>query len=642
MTARPRRVARGALSAAWLTVARRGGDFARARARSLDRASSTHPAPPQHHRQEHRAHEDQPDRKRDHRRDRRRHQGARPAATAASGGKPLVIVESPTKANKIAGYLGSGYVVEASVGHIRDLPAQRRRRPGRAQGRRVGAARRRRRQLLRAALRRQPRPQAAGQPAQAADEGRQRGLPRDRRGPRGRGHRLAPGRHPQAPGAGAPDGLPRDHPRGDRPRRRQPARARHRPGRRPGDPPHPRPALRLRGQPGALEEGPAEAVGRARAVGGHPDRRRARAGADGVPRRRLLVARGHLRRPEAGRRDRRGRADDGPRHAGQRRRQPGRHRPRLRRRPPAGSPATSCTSTRPAPAGSPPGSRAARSSVSRVDEKPYRRRPYAPFTTSTLQMDAGRKLGWSSAQTMRVAQRLYENGHITYMRTDSTNLSEEAINAARQQARELYGDAYVPAEARRYKSKAKGAQEAHEAIRPAGDNFRTPGQLAAAAGPRRVPALRAGLAAHGRLADGRRGRADGEHPAGRAQRHRRGGRVHRQRPHDHLPRLPQGLRGVARREHRPPATTRAATTPSAGCRGCERGQQLDTRELDAEGPHHHARRPATPSRAWSPGSRSWASAARRPTRRSCRRSRTAGTSGRRATRSCPRSSPSPW
>ena len=113
--------------------------------------------------------------------------------------------------------------------------------------------------------------------------------------------------------------------------------------------------------------------------------------------------------------------------------------------------------------------------VSRVDEKPYRRRPYAPFMTSTLQMDAGRKLGWSSAQTMRVAQRLYENGHITYMRTDSTNLSQEAINAARQQARELYGDAYVPAEARRYKSKAKGAQEAHEAIRPAGDTFRTPG-----------------------------------------------------------------------------------------------------------------------------------------------------------------------
>src|SRR3712207_198431 len=95
-----------------------------------------------------------------------------------------------------------------------------------------------------------------------------------------------------------------------------------------------------------------------------------------------------------------------------------------------------------------------------------------------MQMEAGRKLGWSSAQVMRVAQRLYENGHITYMRTDSTNLSNEAINAARTQARQLYGDAYVPAEARRYAKKAKGAQEAHEAIRPAGDNFRTPGQLA--------------------------------------------------------------------------------------------------------------------------------------------------------------------
>ncbi|MGY1621273.1 type I DNA topoisomerase [Geodermatophilus sp. SYSU D00965] len=116
--------------------------------------------------------------------------------------------------------------------------------------------------------------------------------------------------------------------------------------------------------------------------------------------------------------------------------------------------------------------------VSRVDEKPYRRRPYAPFTTSTLQMEAGRKLGWSSAQVMRVAQRLYENGHITYMRTDSTNLSNEAINAARTQARQLYGDAFVPAEPRRYAKKAKGAQEAHEAIRPAGDSFRTPGQLA--------------------------------------------------------------------------------------------------------------------------------------------------------------------
>ncbi|MGI8652082.1 MAG: type I DNA topoisomerase [Geodermatophilaceae bacterium] len=116
--------------------------------------------------------------------------------------------------------------------------------------------------------------------------------------------------------------------------------------------------------------------------------------------------------------------------------------------------------------------------VTRTEEKPYRRRPYPPFMTSTLQMEAGRKLRWSSATVMRVAQRLYENGHITYMRTDSTTLSETALSAARKQARELYGDAYVPAEPRRYTRKVKNAQEAHEAIRPSGDSFRTPGQLA--------------------------------------------------------------------------------------------------------------------------------------------------------------------
>ncbi len=116
--------------------------------------------------------------------------------------------------------------------------------------------------------------------------------------------------------------------------------------------------------------------------------------------------------------------------------------------------------------------------VTRVEEKPYRRRPYAPFMTSTLQQEAGRKLRWSAAQVMRIAQRLYENGYITYMRTDSTNLSETAINAARTQVRELYGDRYVPAEPRRYAKKVKNAQEAHEAIRPSGDAFQTPGALA--------------------------------------------------------------------------------------------------------------------------------------------------------------------
>jgi DNA topoisomerase-1 len=116
--------------------------------------------------------------------------------------------------------------------------------------------------------------------------------------------------------------------------------------------------------------------------------------------------------------------------------------------------------------------------VTRVEEKPYRRKPYPPFMTSTLQQEAGRKLRMSSQQAMRVAQRLYENGYITYMRTDSTNLSETALTAARSQARELYGDAYVPPEPRRYVRKVKNAQEAHEAIRPSGDAFRTPGEVA--------------------------------------------------------------------------------------------------------------------------------------------------------------------
>ena len=115
--------------------------------------------------------------------------------------------------------------------------------------------------------------------------------------------------------------------------------------------------------------------------------------------------------------------------------------------------------------------------VGRVERKPYSRRPSAPFMTSTLQQDASRKLRFSAQTTMRVAQRLYENGYITYMRTDSTTLSESALTAARNQARELYGAEYVPAEPRRYERKVKNAQEAHEAIRPAGDAFRTPKQL---------------------------------------------------------------------------------------------------------------------------------------------------------------------
>jgi len=115
--------------------------------------------------------------------------------------------------------------------------------------------------------------------------------------------------------------------------------------------------------------------------------------------------------------------------------------------------------------------------VSSVEDKPYTRRPAPPFMTSTLQQEASRKLRLSSQQTMRVAQRLYENGYITYMRTDSTTLSESALTAARSQARDLYGAETVPAEPRQYTRKVKNAQEAHEAIRPAGDKFRTPDEV---------------------------------------------------------------------------------------------------------------------------------------------------------------------
>ncbi|WP_125098696.1 type I DNA topoisomerase [Leucobacter chromiireducens] len=116
-------------------------------------------------------------------------------------------------------------------------------------------------------------------------------------------------------------------------------------------------------------------------------------------------------------------------------------------------------------------------SVRSVETKPHTRRPAAPFTTSTLQQEASRKLRYSSRQTMSFAQALYENGYITYMRTDSPTLSKQAIQAARTQAAELYGAQTLPEKPRVYTGKAKGAQEAHEAIRPAGDAFQRPSDL---------------------------------------------------------------------------------------------------------------------------------------------------------------------
>ena len=115
--------------------------------------------------------------------------------------------------------------------------------------------------------------------------------------------------------------------------------------------------------------------------------------------------------------------------------------------------------------------------VSEVAERPYTQRPPAPFVTSSLQQEAGRKLRFTAQRTMQAAQSLYENGYITYMRTDSVNLSEQAVTAARAQIASLYGADYVPDAVRRYATKSRGAQEAHEAIRPAGESFRTPDAL---------------------------------------------------------------------------------------------------------------------------------------------------------------------
>lgn len=112
--------------------------------------------------------------------------------------------------------------------------------------------------------------------------------------------------------------------------------------------------------------------------------------------------------------------------------------------------------------------------VLKLEDRPYVTRPYAPFTTSTLQQEANRKLGFTARQTMQLAQSLYENGHITYMRTDSTNLASVAIDAARDLILEQYGREYLPSQPRLYATKVKNAQEAHEAIRPAGHPFELP------------------------------------------------------------------------------------------------------------------------------------------------------------------------
>ena len=385
-------------------------------------------------------------------------------------GRRLVIVESPAKARTIAGYLGDGYDVEASVGHIRDLPnpselpADMKKGP---YGRFavdvdngfdpyyvVDPDKRKKVADLKRLLK------DADELYLATDE--------DREGEAIAWH-LREVLKPKVPvrrmvfheitreaiQAAVDQTRDIDMPMVDAQETR-------------------RILDRLYGYevcPGAVAQGPPGPLGRPRAVGRDPPGRRARARADGLPGRVVLGRRRRCRprgRPRL----------ELHRPPGRRRGPPRRHRPRLHRPGRAQDAPTSCISTRRWPRRSPAASRRRRSPCARSQEKPYTRRPAAPFTTSTLQQEASRKLRFSSKHAMSVAQRLYENGYITYMRTDSTTLSEAALSAARSQARELYGDDYVPQAPRRYERKVKNAQEAHEAIRPAGDRFRTPAQVA--------------------------------------------------------------------------------------------------------------------------------------------------------------------
>ncbi len=194
--------------------------------------------------------------------------------------------------------------------------------------------------------------------------------------------------------------------------------------------------------------------------------------------------------------------------------------------------------------------------VDSVETKAQVERPKAPFTTSTLQQEAGRKLNFSAARAMSIAQKLYENGHITYMRTDSTNLSAQAVSGARSQIRALYGDDYLPAEARTYRGKVKNAQEAHEAIRPAGDAMRVPDELAPelhTSDERRLYELIWKRTIASQMADARGPSGHGE--ADRDREQRRGGRLQRDGTHDRVPRVPARLRrgrGRSRRRARGP------------------------------------------------------------------------------------------
>ena len=222
--------------------------------------------------------------------------------------------------------------------------------------------------------------------------------------------------------------------------------------------------------------------------------------------------------------------------------------------------------------------------VTSVEVKPFTERPRPPFTTSTLQQEANRKLGFTAQRTMRAAQKLYENGYITYMRTDSTTLSKEAIGAARDLVRSEYGDNFLHPDVRVYAGKVKNAQEAHEAIRPAGTPFRVPETVQGRIGLGSIPTVRTDLETNDCLSDGGCQKATGQH-------HDRRGRsdVHRQR-HEHPVR--GVFAGLCRRQRQP--RSRIGQPRNDCCRSVDESDPLTVDSHSIPKATRPSRRPDSP------------------------------------------------
>ena len=487
-------------------------------------------------------------------------------------GRTLVIVESPAKAKTIAGYLGKGYLVESSIGHVRDLPPQRRRVPGGPKqecgpgsgststttSSRSTSSTAKKKSVVSDLAAAQGR---ADELLLATDE--------DREGEAIAWH-LVEVLRPEGPGQA--DGVPRDHQARDRaapsPTRARSTNGSSTPRRRAGSSTAST-ATRSRRSSGARS---CRVSPRARAVGGDAPGRRARARADRVPLRRVL---GHRRvaRPRGTQFEARLAALAGEARPG----------PRLRRVRGADGRRTRSSSTRPPPRRSRPRSQAPRFAVASVERKPYTRAPGRPFMHLDAPAGGEPQARFSADSTMRVAQRLYENGFITYMRTDSTYaVGDGDQRGPRAGARALRRRVRARRSRATTNRKVKNAQEAHEAIRPAGDIFRTP-ERAAASSARRGRALRTRLEAHGRLADGRRARRDGFDPHPRHRLGRATTRIRDRRDSDHLPR-------VSCRPTKKAATSRPPRTSRTGAPSVERRGEPRTARAHARNALDHAAR----------------------------------------------------